>query len=817
MLPLAAMMGGCADDSSPDAYNGTGALDVSLTVVAPEGLDVDGSAMPATGDFALTLTSAANGASHRWTSFDDYEQGSGFTAGKYTVSAIYSPLNHEGMPDALRPAFAAEEEAAISEGQTTSLLLRAQMTSAVVTVNASDGFITRFGNDAVTLHALNGGFVKPVGIAGEYNYLKAGSVGCGVTVGGAYGPLALMLQSNIETRSGKLLPFRLDYDPATLDLTATWGDDGSTTIAVTKELLSARAPIITVSADILELTEHTSGDKPLTFTVEPSTSAPLANVFLSISSASLYEQGCPPYIDLAHPSESDLTFMRSVDMEVPRFEPGKTTVVNLDNLIDNLEYRADGNNTTQMSISAVDAMRRTNTPVVTSVVTLPAELSVESVSDAVIGVNRADITVVSPSQNPEKYLTVKAGDTPLAIGPGEPLGEGRYRISVTLPEGNEPLDINILYNGTVKASATIRRVSPDYNVALDAFATYAMLRIDMADDDLRDIVTDNLSVWIDGAQHPVYARDTERNAIYVMGLTPATRYSLRASLLPRPSEKDPEFNFVTERAAQLPNPSFEDVKHTIELDKINSGGRYSQTYAEIYNWQNTSSFDEWTPTKWAMTNAKTFNKSARNMNTWYVQPSVVSTLDAMDADYGVELISVAFDPAGPEIAPYRQESEPYVRYSRNIPEIAYRAAGRIFLGSYNFDAASMTETYNEGLPFASRPTSLNGFYQYRPAAANPADRGLVEIELFGEENGREIVIASAETRLSPATGYAAFNIPLSYNRFGIKATRIKVMFSSSDTPTGIATESINVKTDDDPVSATSIGSRLKLDNITLAY
>ena len=129
----------------------------------------------------------------------------------------------------------------------------------------------------------------------------------------------------------------------------------------------------------------------------------------------------------------------------------------------------------------------------------------------------------------------------------------------------------------------------------------------------------------------------------------------------------------------------------------------------------------------------------------------------------------------------------------------------------------MTETYNEGLPFASRPTSLNGFYQYRPAAANPADRGLVEIELFGEENGREVVIASAKTRLSPATGYAAFNIPLSYNRFGIKATRIKVMFSSSDTPTGIATESINVKTDDDPVSATSIGSRLKLDNITLAY
>ena len=73
MLPLAAMMGGCADDSSPDAYNGTGALDVSLAIVAPEGLDVDGSAMPATGDFALTLRQITQGLCEFTSEFARYD------------------------------------------------------------------------------------------------------------------------------------------------------------------------------------------------------------------------------------------------------------------------------------------------------------------------------------------------------------------------------------------------------------------------------------------------------------------------------------------------------------------------------------------------------------------------------------------------------------------------------------------------------------------------------------------------------------------------------------------------------------------------
>ena len=180
---------------------------------------------------------------------------------------------------------------------------------------------------------------------------------------------------------------------------------------------------------------------------------------------------------------------------------------------------------------------------------------------------------------------------------------------------------------------------------------------------------------------------------------------------------------------------------------------------------------------------------------------------------------MAFDPAGPVIRPYVQESTPYVPYSRNIPAIAYRAAGRLFLGSYEFNPVTVTERYVEGIPFTSRPLSLSGFYRYTPSRANVLDAGEVSIEVLGLVNGAEHIIASNRTRLAAVTGngYAAFNISLAYKYFGVKATRLRIMFTSSISEASISTETSTVRTWNDPKTSTSVGSRLLLDNITLAY
>ena len=65
--------------------------------------------------------------------------------------------------------------------------------------------------------------------------------------------------------------------------------------------------------------------------------------------------------------------------------------------------------------------------------------------------------------------------------------------------------------------------------------------------------------------------------------------------------------------------------------------------------------------------------------------------------------------------------------------------------------------------------------------------------------------------------YKAFNVPLTYNEFGVNASRIKVMFSSSVYAGTLEEETARIKTVSDPVTASSIGGKLWIDNITLAY
>ncbi len=79
------------------------------------------------------------------------------------------------------------------------------------------------------------------------------------------------------------------------------------------------------------------------------------------------------------------------------------------------------------------------------------------------------------------------------------------------------------------------------------------------------------------------------------------------------------------------------------------------------------------------------------------------------------------------------------------------------------------------------------------------------------------MIASARTYLPIANSYTAFTAPLSYTRFGIKASGMRLMFASSASIGTIAEESASVFVSADPVKGASLGSTLWIDNISLAY
>lgn len=150
------------------------------------------------------------------------------------------------------------------------------------------------------------------------------------------------------------------------------------------------------------------------------------------------------------------------------------------------------------------------------------------------------------------------------------------------------------------------------------------------------------------------------------------------------------------------------------------------------------------------------------------------------------------------------------------PTIQNRSTGKLFLGAYNYDHASATESYHEGIEFTSRPSKLIGYYKYT-MSGNDAN-GVVTVVVEYKNNGETITLASSEIALAPTNVYTAFEVPLTYTDTSHKATHLRVMFSSSNHASySQAEESAYISTVDNRAQAISVGSELYIDNIKLEY
>ena len=121
------------------------------------------------------------------------------------------------------------------------------------------------------------------------------------------------------------------------------------------------------------------------------------------------------------------------------------------------------------------------------------------------------------------------------------------------------------------------------------------------------------------------------------------------------------------------------------------------------------------------------------------------------------------------------------------------------------------------MDFSSRPSAVNGYFKYVPSISDPSDRGKVEVNVLGTVDGKQQVIASGSQLLGASLDYTTFTVPLTYTLFGVKATGISVMISSSEDTGSIDYESLHISTWDDVEKSRSLGSALWVDEITLSY
>ena len=824
-----ALLAGCS--GQPDSNsNNVGRLSLDVTVdatlrdpVSGQLVAVASPGVPDPSAIRVSMTAESGEYSHTWPSLTDFPQQDLYYSGSYFIEAS-SDTGAEGFD---RPSYSGSVTAVVEADRWLTWPLSLSLASSVFTVGFDPALTADFAQVCAYLHTTGRDYHRITAEETRPLYLTPGPTELYIELAAPDGTATRFKALEMSALPACIYECGLSLDLAGQDPVLTVSAPGaSAEFTLTPEFLSAQPPVIGCTGwnpdAVLTVPEGELPEEPVRATVSAEGSA-LDHLYLSTSSAWLSSQSLPAVIDLLHLTPAEEELLGSLGLRTDLSASGGT--VDFTDLIGHLVFLTDDEAMTSFSLLAEDIRGSVSNPMLLRVLTTAVDISVTSVGVAPVGATAAGLTVSTTAKGFASNVGIEllGADgrwTPAQILSVDPVGDSSYQLCFAVPDGNADLKARILYCEEVRAEFTVERVMPEFSLELDPFATYVMVRVTAEDESTVGNVVRKLMLYVDGRRGPVLVRNEQSGVIVLSGLEPGKSYSLTGTMMDHPDEADftSPIRFVTEAATALPNGDFEDRKTGVVYDRLPSGGRYSQTLVAIFNWQNSESFSRQVPAKWANTNAKTFCTRAANHNTWYMQPSVYTVSDDVHSgEFAVCLRSVGFDLDGETIADYTQTGKPYLQYSPVVPRISCRAAGRLFLGSYSFSALGMEETYKDVVSWNVRPSSLNGFYKYPPSPDNPSDTGLAVIEVYGEVDGERLVIASATTCLPIANGYTAFTAPLSYSRFGVKATGMKVMFASSADIGTIAGETASVITTPDPVKGASLGSALWLDNVSLAY
>ena len=776
---------------------------------------------PVTDDLSLTMVDKSGRYNHTWESLMDFPQDDDYFAGTYELTVKSRAEGIEGF-DA--PAYFAQKLVEVKNGGRTAETIEIRLSNSLVRAKFTEAATKAFADVAAIFHTEGGAYFTVNPTETRYLCLNPGATELLISVtpeGGT--PATVQVSSALDLKAAVLYEYTVD---ATADDLIISSSALSQPISLPiKAITSDKAPTATTSWNpevTLYLPEGDTPTTPYVATFDGSEAA-MAHLYLSATSASLKDENFPSQVDLLNLSADEATRLRALGLEFTASATAAT--VDLTKLLGNLDYLSAENAVSTFSLLAVSASGNACQPVALTVETTQVGIDIEASTSAVMGVDIATVTIACDQPGFEQNIEVEIlGDngqwTKAEITGIETVADGRHLISFRLPYGSKNVDARVVYCEEPRGSFTVERTMPEFSILVDAFAHGAMVKVNAADESLMPVITENVIIYVDDVAVPAYNRQPSTGELVVMRLNPSTNYKFKATLKQGVSDIPftPVVEVRTESMPQLPNADFEDRLKGPRYDHLPSGGKYSQTTVEIFNWQHFTDIDTEVPKGWATVNAKTFNTASNDPNTWYMQTSGVATRnDAASGTYSVMLTSVAFDTKGKPIPNYLQTGQPYLDYSPVVPEIAYHAAGKLFLGSYGFDPESLTENYDEGVSWSARPRSLNGYYKFLPSDVNLSASGLVVIEVLGEVDGVETVIAQSRFNLPIAATFTAFSVPLEYKLFGVKAKKLKLMFASSTEIGNIMEETARIITYPDPHTASSVGGKLWIDNLSFAY
>ncbi len=771
---------------------------------------------PVSEDFALTIRDLDGIYSHTWDNANQFPEYESYQVGSYVARAVSGRELAEGYGC---QCYAGETEFQVLEAARIDVPIHCDLTQAMWYFQVSESFKAKFPGASIVAHVADYQYLDADLTETRPLLLMPGETYFFITIKNAEGKSASLVPSlTVTTMAASAFTLNLDLEDDNCMVVSCGSQEAR--LQVDDSLFDEGDPYIRCegfeSDQTVTLTEGYPFDKQIKM-IACASGGGLESVILTVMT--------DPVDALSYTGEYNLmegtSAVIEAGLEVSRQE--SSLDVDFNKLLENLTINQ--NTEVTFVMQARDVAHKVSPVAILRANIGSVEMEIVSQTAAVVGVDKAQIVLqANASEIEAKDVTIWQTDdfgnvenqleiTQFSLDPST----NQITLDFDVETGVNPVPVRIDFMGLEKISTQVERKVPDFSIGIDPFATSALIVVSAETPEITKALLEYMKVYANGKAIRISTRLPEHNLMWITGLDSSKDYTIEAVVIA--GQTTAQAKIHTESASQIPMGDFEDAEEDWKYTHLPCGGAYSAASFPIYNQQNYMDWTVWWPTKyWANVNAKTFCRQAKNHNTWYMQPSSVTDFDEfVSGSKSIRISSVGWSLDGEEISPYMQAEGEYLPYNPNVPYVEHRSAGRLFLGSYSFNSADCTETYNEGISFSSRPYSLNGYYKYEPDITRPNDEGYVEIEFINDSGDTPITIAKASAQLPATPGFVAFNLPLEYEMIGVKATRLKVMFCSSIYYGDIATEDEQISVTANPEKAWYQGSSLWVDNLSFAY
>ena len=798
-------------------------------------------------DLSLTLTKADGSYKQTWATVAEFPVDKEFAVGDYTLDAFYGDPAEQGFE---KPAYAGSQTLKVSDGLTTTLGLTASLANSMFTIKYTDAFAGYMADWSASVNGVEYAKdeTRPV-------YVKPGDVTIKISVTKPNGLKADFTLDKVTAEPKYHYTVTVDVNDGNVggsSLNISFDDNlaqEEVEIDLSDKLLSAPAPVVVAdgftAGTPVSFVSGLSSAQHLAMSVIAQ--AGLAEVLLETSSVSLLAQGWPASIDLLKASASEQATLTGLGLSAIGLwkSPDQMAVLDFSDVVKSIRT-VDTDNTSTFTLTVKDKLSRAGEPMVLSLTVEEISLELTSTSENFAPGDELQLQLgfnggnVAENVKIEYYHPVSAMWRPLAIkavSEGVSRAMADYTLTVVAPDIDG--DLRLRAKCGDKVSATLSVQCAPFEVAgndNDIYATHAFVTVIGTEGNANPSL-DAAEFFIQRPGEEAFSAATVvRSGDYfdVKGLTPGAENLIKVRIDGLNSKPKSIF---TEEALAVPNGDFENLSQTMSKTDMPESGEWS--ISRGINYQNTLSYTVSEPVGWASVNDKTASSASANQNSWFVVPSTFNTSGSYVGQYPTVMTytrnegtpdsykdfgaqsgtnamvvrNVAWDANGttPSLW-YKMFASDH--WNHNVPTIANRSAGKLFLGTYSFNGG--TEAYNEGVAFASRPSSLNGYYRYALSSQDAAEKAVVTVSLL---NGNT-VLATGTAKLEPAGDFVQFSIPLNYESHSAKATALRIMIASSDKASYNQSEETSaIKTDNklNVFEAYSVGATLVIDNLTFNY